>query len=288
LVEDQIMSKSRGISLHIGVNHCHNKHYGKKWCSFLASCENDADTMQAIARTQGFETSQLKTVGATREAVIAAITSAAEELNAGDIFLVSYSGHGGQVKDVNDDEEDGRDDTWCLFNGQLLDDELDVLFSGFAQGVRVLVLSDSCHSGTMLKSGGEAQVQGEEQSEVEEEFVYARAMPRDAARATLAENRPMYDKIQNELPNPKPPITASLRLLSGCQEDELSYGSIETGRFTEAVKNVFADGDFEGDYSEFHQLVVEAVSKRKNPQTPGHAQRGETNPDFDRQSPFKI
>jgi hypothetical protein len=281
------MSNNIGVSLHIAVNHCHNKHYGKKNCTFLASCENDADTMQTIAKAQGFETSQLKTVAATRDAVKEAISSAAEKLNAGDMFMITYSGHGGQVRDVDGDEVlDGRDDTWCLFDGQLLDDELAVLYAGFKPGVRVLVLSDSCHSGTMLKSGRPGDE--EEDAEVEEEFIYARTIPSSVARSVLQQNREFYTKIQKDLPNPRPPIKASVQLLSGCKEDELSYGSIETGRFTEAVKNVFADGSFEGDYSEFHKAIVKAVAKAKNPQTPVHDKRGEHSSDFARQSPFKI
>ena len=66
-------------------------------------------------------------------------------------MLLSYSGHGGQVPDQNgDDPNDGLDETWCLFDGQVLDDELYGALSAFAPGVRVVV-SDSCHSGTMLK-----------------------------------------------------------------------------------------------------------------------------------------
>ena len=68
------------------------------------------------------------------------------------IFSCStYSGHGGQVDDVNGDEDDALDETWVLWDRQLIDDELFSLWSQFAPGVRITMLSDSCHSGTVLR-----------------------------------------------------------------------------------------------------------------------------------------
>ena len=71
----------------------------------------------------------------------------ASKLDVGDMFFLTYSGHGGQVKDVDGDEDDGKDETWCQF----LDDEMDILWSHFKPGTRLLILSDSCHSGTVTK-----------------------------------------------------------------------------------------------------------------------------------------
>ena len=39
-------------------------------------------------------------------------------------FLLTYSGHGGQINDVNNDEPDGLDETWALYDRELVDDEL--------------------------------------------------------------------------------------------------------------------------------------------------------------------
>ncbi|MBT8061066.1 MAG: caspase family protein, partial [Gammaproteobacteria bacterium] len=240
--------------------------------------------MQAIAAARGFETTQLKTADATRKTVESAIISAANTLKAGDMFLVSYSGHGGLVRDVDGDEADGKDDTWCLYDAQFLDDELRVLLAGFAPGVRVLVISDSCHSGTMLK--GERE--GQESAAFEDDFIYARAMPLDVARSVSTENRSFYGRIQDRLPHPKPPISASVRLLSGCLEHEKAYGNKETGRFTASLKTVYADGAFKGGYSEFHRAILETIANAPKKQTPGHAILGVRDPEYDRQPPFQI
>ena len=66
----------------------------------------------------------LLTKAATRARVLAGIRAAARRLKKGDLFLLTYSGHGGQMPDVTGEEADSRDETWCLFDGELIDDEL--------------------------------------------------------------------------------------------------------------------------------------------------------------------
>jgi hypothetical protein len=274
----------RGISLHIGVNHVDPAHYGG-WKGALASPENDADTLRDIALLRGFAASQLKTAQATRAAVAQAIGDAANRLQPGDLFLLTYAGHGGQLRDLDGDEEDRLDDTWILYDGHLLDDEFSLLFSQFSAGTRVLMLSDSCHSGTMLKSGAVDPVAGQR---VVDDFDIPRLIPRQAALETARAQREFYAAIQRSIPRPRPPIAATVRLLSGCQEHEKSWGNKETGRFTAAVKKVWSGGAFQGDYDRFHHAVVEELKFAMNPQTPQHTVVGAPDPEFDRQNPFAI
>ncbi|MCE9527457.1 MAG: caspase family protein [Planctomycetales bacterium] len=123
----------------------------------LPGCLPDAETMKTIATARDFRVKSLINRDATREAVENSILRAAVGndgkggLIAGDTLLISYSGHGAQMPDSNRDERDGKDEAWCLFDGLLLDDVLADLWSKFAPGVRIVVVSDSCHSGTMLK-----------------------------------------------------------------------------------------------------------------------------------------
>jgi hypothetical protein len=62
----------------------------------------------------------LLTRSPTRRAGLGGIARAAAALRSGDIFLLTYSGHGGQVPDRNHDEPDLQDETWCLYDGELL------------------------------------------------------------------------------------------------------------------------------------------------------------------------
>jgi hypothetical protein len=110
--------------------------------------------MAAIARSQGCASIKaLLTEQATAGAFIDEMLVLARELQPGDFLFLSYSGHGGQVPDLDGDEEnDGLDETWCLYDRMLIDDELFKLFSHFVAGVRIFMLSDSCHSGSVARN----------------------------------------------------------------------------------------------------------------------------------------
>ena len=139
----------QGISIHIGLNEVDPAHYNG-WSGKLNACEADAGDMERIATARGFEPTTILTREGTADAVTSAISDAAGKLEAGDILFLTYSGHGGQVPDTNNDEEqDQLDETWVLFDRQLVDDELYDLYSQFAAGTRIFVFSDSCHSGSV-------------------------------------------------------------------------------------------------------------------------------------------
>ena len=122
-------------SLHIGLDSVNPDHY-EGWAGPLAACEFDANDMRDLAQAQGMKASVLLTRDATRNKTLAGIRAAAKALRAGDLFFLSYSGHGGQVDDVSgEDETDKLDETWCLFDGQLIDDELYFELTKFKKGV---------------------------------------------------------------------------------------------------------------------------------------------------------
>src|SRR5687768_3641420 len=140
---------ARGISLHIGVNQIDPAHYGTS--GNLRGCENDARSMQSIAATYGYDSTMLLTRQATAGNVLRELSRAAERLAPGDTLMLTYAGHGSQVRDLTSDEADQMDETWCLYDRMLLDDELHEYWGLLNPGVRVILVSDSCHSGTMLR-----------------------------------------------------------------------------------------------------------------------------------------
>lgn len=94
--------------------------------------------MAALAIGRGIEPTVLLTKSATRAKVLAALRAAAKALVRDDFFFLSYSGHGGQVPDVSGEEDDKLDETWRLWDGQLIDDEPYLELGLFATGVRIL------------------------------------------------------------------------------------------------------------------------------------------------------
>ena len=99
----------KGTSLHIGLNAVDPNQYNG-WNGQLQACEADARDMHDIAEERGFSPTVLMTTDATAQAVTDALTTAAAELEAGDMLLLTYSGHGGQVPDAHGGDE-GADET---------------------------------------------------------------------------------------------------------------------------------------------------------------------------------
>lgn len=70
-------------------------------------------------------------------------------------LMVTYSGHGSSIKDVNNDEADGQDEVLCPVDyeqsGFITDDYIFANFiSKLPKNARMVFLSDSCNSGTVL------------------------------------------------------------------------------------------------------------------------------------------
>jgi hypothetical protein len=276
-----------GISLHVGLNRVDPAHY-QGWDGELTACEFDANDMRAIAEGQGFEARSLLTKEATSDAVLAAIERAAGELDQGDLFLCTYSGHGGQVPDRNgEDEEDRSDETWVAYDRQIVDDELYALWSRFAPGVRIFVLSDSCHSGTVVRDI-EAKVPGpvSTRQKAAAESPRYRALPRDVMIATYRANARMYDAIQERLPGAeRADPAATVLLISGCRDDQLSLDGFSNGLFTENLRAVWADGAWEGGHAEFREAIRARMPAK---QQPNYLRVGAANPEFEQQKPFTV
>jgi metacaspase-1 len=276
-----------GISLHVGLNRVDPAHY-QGWDGELTACEFDANDMRAIAEGQGFEPRSLLTKEATSDAVLAAIERAAGELDRGDLFLCTYSGHGGQVPDRNGEgEEDRSDETWVAYDRQIVDDELYALWSRFAPGVRVFVLSDSCHSGTVVRDI-EAKVPGpvSTRQKAAAESPRYRALPRDVMIATYRANARLYDAIQERLPGAeRADPAATVLLISGCRDDQLSLDGFSNGLFTENLRAVWADGAWEGGHAEFREAIRARMPAK---QQPNYLRVGAANPEFEQQKPFTV
>jgi hypothetical protein len=272
--------KAMGMSLHIGLNGVSGGAYGG-WTGPLAACEADANDMTAISKQQGMRPTTLLTKKATRAAVLAEMRKAAQLLAEGDLFFLSYSGHGGQVPDVNGDEDDKKDETWCLYDGQLIDDELYAELGKFKAGVRILVLSDSCHSGTVTREAILPPATIPTQR--------PKNMPDAVAMRTYREHQAFYDKLQKDVARDagKPVIDpdnalaqlavsgrlsaiadkfdASLILISGCQDNQTSMDGEHNGAFTEQLLKVWNQGGFQGNYGNFHARIKARMPATQTP-----------------------
>ncbi|KKO19335.1 MAG: peptidase C14 [Candidatus Brocadia sp.] len=276
----------KGIALTTGLNAVSPAHYGG-WSGELNACEADAKDMAEIARSKDYEVKTLLTKEATRKNVIDGIIKAAGTLTSGDIFMLSYSGHGGQLPDMNSDEDDAQDETWCLYDGEMVDDELYTLLGKFAKGVRVLVFSDSCHSGTVTKQAYyQSAMRAVGAKGIAPEVRY-RFMPMEVAVRTYRDNKKFYDPILKDakLKESRDAVNASVILISGCQDNQLSADGAFNGLFTANLLQVWNEGKFRKGYRAFRRAIV---NRMPPDQTPNYFRVGETSRAFERQRPFTI
>jgi hypothetical protein len=105
----------------------------------------------------------------TRKGIAAAFQSLIGRARHGDLVYIQYSGHGDTVPDANGDEPgpNGRDSTWVPIDArdneswEILDDEIHLWLARLGQHTDdVVLVSDSCHSGTITRGRRSSKVRG--------------------------------------------------------------------------------------------------------------------------------
>lgn len=141
----------------------------------LLGCHNDVMTVREHLDAKKFaqEPDQIRILldspdlPANRQPTKANIESSlswlAEGAAAGDSLVFHFSGHGGQKKDLDGDEDDGYDETLVPIDykksGHVLDDTIfALLVKQLPYGVHLFAMTDCCHSGSVFDLPYEAQV----------------------------------------------------------------------------------------------------------------------------------
>lgn len=138
------------LSLSIGLNYVQ-----APWMALSGCCE-DARDWNDFLQAHGFFSSLIVDDGvsafrATRAGILKAIMDMLSSAREGDLVVITYAGHGTQVKDSGG-EADGLDE--CLVppdastSGLIKDDTLAEIFSAFKH-LKIRLIFDCCHSGTM-------------------------------------------------------------------------------------------------------------------------------------------
>jgi metacaspase-1 len=280
---------TNAISINIGLNYVNPDSYNG-WDGALSGCVNDALSMQKIADNLGYVSTLILNEEATADRIISEIGQAAWNLDENGILLLTYSGHGGQMPDVNGDESDGKDETWVMYDRQLIDDELYNLWNQFRSGARIVVLSDSCHSGTVTRNREYLSVT---QSDIFARHYQTRSgpprfrgIPTEVAAGNYQENKAQYDALQFASGSrTRSMMDACVLLISGCQDNQLSNDGDANGLFTGTLLNVWRNGGFSGSYKAFHQAILDQMPST---QTPNYYLVGTSNPEFEGQTPFTV
>jgi len=120
----------------------------------LNGCINDQTDVEKMLNTSfpGFTISKFKDSQVTTKCFKDQIRQAIAVLRPGDILLVHYSGHGTYTYDKSGDEADGYDEAVYLFDGMVIDDDIGNALENIPDGAIVVLLFDSCFSGTVTRN----------------------------------------------------------------------------------------------------------------------------------------
>lgn len=294
-LEHMADSNTHAISLHIGINNVSDTYYPHGAVPPLSGCINDMEHMENLASILGYQTKTLKDKEATKSSILEQITSLGNAVSPSGILLVSYSGHGVQLSDklVDEnnqmgDEEDGKDESWVTYDGILLDDEIYNALAAIKNEIRVLFISDSCHSQTMTKAVNlGAAITGI--TEPTGGNILERGISRETAEYILNENGSSIKKLLSRSPKRTKDAKAIVINLSACESDQTAKEIDGAGVFTQAlieVYNTFKNNRDSLSYDTFIDEIKKIVNQRVYDQDPNYSISHKANGAFLNQFPF--
>ncbi|MGJ8743813.1 S8 family serine peptidase [Polaribacter sp.] len=277
-------TKKQAVSLHVGINEVSQQYY-KGYVPPLYGCVNDMEKMGELAKKIGYETNFLKNSEATREAIKEQIIRLGNSVEENGILLITYAGHGAPIpdknNDVNDlvDGNDGNDEAWVSYDGFLLDDEIHASLAQIKHKIRVVVISDSCHSESMSRF---FMVDLESIKTT----VFERSISSSQVLAILDKNNQTTRSIRENIPA-KESLEYSVYViaLSACEKDEKAKEVGGQGVFTKTFINNYIGSDNKN-YQSFIDLVKAKISD--STQKPKLTTSHHFNKNFLAQSPLSI
>jgi hypothetical protein len=270
----------RGISIHVGVNRPATMSGHP-----LSQSEENAWRMAELAFQAGYQSIHvLRGREATRQAVGTLLADAAHAIRTGDTLFVSFCGHGSRVRDQDGDERDGQDETWCLHDADLVDDELAGYWRLLPAGARALVVTESCFGGGSGRLGDEAVAQYKARPAAPRQPVY-RSAGLEAWRGVEQAAQPPSSCIARA-PDHTDGIRASVLVLAAASEDRHA----QEGVYARHLLEVWEGGAFRGSFCDLHRALCERVGceMQAHPQDPQILMLGAADPSFPLEVAFHL
>ncbi|HEX6368496.1 MAG TPA: caspase family protein [Longimicrobium sp.] len=265
----------RAMSIHIGINDD-----GRR--VVLNDSETAAWQMAGLAWQAGYGSILvLRGQEATRGAVHAALAGASQALREGDSLFVSFSGHGGQEPD-HDGDDGGFDESWCLYDGPLLDDKLAGYWRLFDAGVRIVVVSESCFAGGLGRTG-HGHAPGPVSPDAPRRMRGGLSYRDEPSWAKAAVAKVMASCVV-EPPQDSREIRASVLMLTASAEHQPARG----GLFTRCLLEAWGKDGFDGSYCALYKDVRQRVMNANPRQEPHVLMLGTPDPDFLELPAFRL
>ncbi|HUR12601.1 MAG TPA: caspase family protein [Flavitalea sp.] len=239
--------------------------------SDLSGCINDVNDWAKVFTDRGFQVQKLQDKQATKKAILDAMASLIENAAKGDSIIFQYSGHGTYIPDDDGDEADGTDECLCPHDlntkGPITDDELYELYLSKKPGVKLVVFSDSCHSGSVTRF---APIQTPPPVTGKNPPVRkVRFLP-----PSVFLSKKDLDKLGtiNLFRSASPPGRYGSLLFAGCQDNEYSYDAYfnnrPNGAFTYVALETLKKLKPTATYQEWFRMIRSILPSQQYPQSP--------------------
>lgn len=235
----------------------------------LRGCLNDVDDMRKLLITHfKFKNENVRVLQneqVVRSRLANEMNWLFEEAVVGDRLVFHYSGHGSQVADTDGDDSDSADEILCLHDMNfddpstyLKDDDLRQWTKKLINGTQLLVVLDSCHSGTgtrMMPVPGHARAAA---------IVDRPTQSRRLARAAADVGDPRDFVLARFVP-PPPHIQAQINLRRnrgafrrGLRMETMNHILLAACRDDQTAADAFINGRYNGAFTRF---ICDSVSQ---------------------------
>jgi hypothetical protein len=244
----------------------------------LKGCVNDADGWAALlTKNFDFPSSDVKVITdaqATKGNILSGIKDLLAGAGYGDVLVFTNSSHGSQIPETGGDEPT-YDEVLCPYDitdNAVTDDELRELFTDLPRGVKLTVISDSCHSGTVTRALLIDNIPG-------------LSMPDDRRvrflNPALFRGGPVLPDPMGASPRGRmafPQKSMDHVLLSGCLDTEYSYDAVIEGGYHGAMTfhaiKAITDANYNITYADLHKALGPMLDKAgymQHPQLEGES-----------------
>lgn len=239
--------------------------------SDLNGCVNDAKAWaDLLVDHYGFPKANVKLLldaDATKANIMAGLKALLAGAKDGDVLVFTNSSHGTYVADTDGDEE-RYDEAICPYDcadNLLVDDELRELFAGLKAGVRLAVVADSCHSGSVTRAAVAEVIPGLRSPDDRRVRFLSPAL-----RGQRVLQNPWKAQPKGKEKHPESKMKEIL--LSGCTDKEYSYDALIDGVYHGAMTyyalQAIQAAKYQITYQQLHTRVQVLLDEGGYPQHP--------------------
>lgn len=239
--------------------------------SDLNGCVNDAKGWADLLTSKfGFSGSDVKLLldaEATKAKMLDGLKSLLTGARSGDVLVFTNSSHGTYVAERGGDEQ-MYDEALCPYDcaeNLIVDDELRELFNNLSNEVRLTVISDSCHSGTVTRAAVNEIIPGLRTPDDRRVRFLSPAL-----RGAPVIQNPWKAKPKGKEKYPESGMKDLL--LSGCTDKEYSYDALIDGAYHGAMSyfalKAIQEANYQITFQQLHTRLLSFLDDAGYPQHP--------------------